>query len=88
MALYDAVFSAATLLGQAALLVHGMVRVTAPDVPGNSFRNIYPLWAGTLPVVGWLVARRREGVVRRLAMRMHAYTCAVFAVSTLWDVLS
>ncbi len=86
-ALVDVAFTSVTTLGQAALLLHGMVRATRDDVPGDSFQNTWPLWAATLPVVGWLVARRRTGVVRALAMRLHAYTCAVTAVSIAWDVL-
>jgi hypothetical protein len=88
LAVYDVVFSVATLLVQAALLLHGMLRVTRSDVPGNTFQNIWPLWAGTIPLLGWWVAHRRHGVARALAMRMHAYTCVVFAVSLLWDVFS
>jgi len=87
-ALVDAIFSLVTLLIQAVWMLYAMVRVTQVDVPGNSFQNIVPLWAATLPVVGWLVARRRAGVVRTLAMRLHAYTCAVTAVSLIWDALS
>jgi hypothetical protein len=86
-AVQDVVFSVATLLVQAVMLLHGMVRVTRDDVEGNSFANIWPLWAGTVPVMGWLVARRRQGVVRRLAMRMHAWTCAVSLVSLAWDAV-
>ena len=88
MALVDVLLSVVTLVIQEVMLLHGMVRVTQPDVPGNSFRNIFPLWAATVPVLGYLVARRRDGVVRQLAMRLHAATCVVTAFSLAWDALS
>lgn len=70
----------ATAALQLGVLWWGLVRVTARDVPGNTFQNAWPLWAATVPLLGWLVARRRTGVVRTCAMRLHALTCALWLV--------
>ena len=82
--LWDVLWLCGTYSAQVVCLLYGMVRVTAPDVKGNTFQNIFPLWTATMPILGYVVARRRQGVVRRIAMRLHAFTCAVVLVDLVW----
>lgn len=86
--LLDVLWVGSILLVQVVWMLWGMVRVTRSDVGGNSFSNIVPLWAATIPVLGWLVARRRHGVVRRTAMRLHAFTCVMTLVDGMVGWLS
>ena len=61
----EALWAFTAYAAQVALLVHGMVAVTAKGVAGNSFRKILALNLATLPLAGLLVIRRWSGVVRR-----------------------
>lgn len=64
-------------------LMAAMIRVTRPGIPHNSFRKMMALNLATIPVVGWIVARRWDDPVRREVLWMHRVTLAVTAVGFL-----
>ncbi|MEW5851022.1 MAG: hypothetical protein AB2A00_19705 [Myxococcota bacterium] len=78
----EAVWTLALYAAQVFLVVRGMFVVTAPGVPDNSFKKIGTLYLATVPVLGWLLARRWQGRVRKEAMRIQVVCVGMYAVDT------